>query len=174
MPLQKGFCPQRDLQNAFELDVAARIMAATLRDAPNQIALILFDVAAAFPDLSRAALFFALAAADLPRGFCDGVAGLYSVTALWVPGSPPRLRCVSRQGVAQGCLLSASLYLLATDVWTRALSSKVASAYLWIFRMCADDIGLLLRRLRGWAGSLRNSTRRRDTSVFGCIGGSAR
>ena len=123
-----------------------RLLTLRIRDSNDPPVLVLFDVRAAFPSVFRDHLFRAARAASFPPHLVRVIEALYADNDLLLPAAEPALLCKASRGVAQGCPLSAVLYLLAMDAWLHAPLSSLRAGSAGVARLCADDLGVLLRR----------------------------
>ena len=135
------------LNNVVALDAFAQY--ASLRASASVFpSIILFDLLSTFPSVSWGWLKLALAASGAPKDFCNFVSSLYfnvcafvSAKGIW------QFAFRVTAGVLQGCPLSASLFVIAMDPFSRDFQQHlVHKSYTAIFA-CADDPGTAVLNL---------------------------
>jgi hypothetical protein len=144
-PRQRGFLAGRSLiDNVLEIEGYGQSYA--IADA-NDPAILLFDIAAAFPSLAHQWLFVVLQKMRIPRFMIHCIRALYRngfaemvlLGQRW--GHLPIL-----SGIRQGCPASGSLFVLAMDPCFRYLMSRLGPKR-GILTAFADDIAAAVKDL---------------------------
>lgn len=142
---QRGFVACRDhTANITEMDAFARMFALSA-EAGMSPTLLLLDLEAAFPSISRSFLLAALRAQRFPAGLVAVVKGVFSENGLFSHGPPVRTLYVATSGVAQGFPLSGSLFVVVMDPALRRLQAAPRQRRAGMARACADDLAVALR-----------------------------
>lgn len=135
------------MRNVVELDTYARALHSTV-PAGDQPFLLLWDMAAAFPSVSRRWLRTVLellgkpvAAIRVIEAVNDGTVLLLNMDGVVTVG-------LVTSGIAQGCPLSGVLFVCATDPKGRRIHATLARSKSGMLRQCADDTAVLLRSAR--------------------------
>jgi hypothetical protein len=144
-PRQRGFVAGRSLlDNVIEVEGYAQ--AYTISDAADP-AILLFDIAAAFPSLAHQWLFVVLRRMKVPRFMIMCIQELYrDCFAEMVLLGQRWGRLPIRSGIRQGCPASGSLFVLAMDPCIRYLVSKM-SPRRGILTAFADDLAAAVPEL---------------------------
>ena len=141
-PLQRGFLPGRSLL-ANVVDVETAAITAALTD--KEPAILLFDIAAAFPSLSQRFMQAVLAHIGLPRAALQVVASLYDGGRCVITAGGTRHPGFSLgAGIRQGCPLSPLLFAVALDPFLRRVARRIPSL---LIRAYADDMAAVTKDL---------------------------
>jgi hypothetical protein len=144
-PRQRGFIAGRSLvDNVIEIEGLGQSYA--IADAPDP-AILLFDIAAAFPSLAHQWLFVVLRKMRIPKFmikciqelYRDGFAEIVLMGLRW--GRLPIL-----SGIRQGCPASGSLFVLAMDPCFRFIMAKMGPKQ-GIITAFADDLAAAVKDL---------------------------
>ena len=113
-PYQQGFIKGRSIvHQVVALDGYASLWA---RFFPKDLAVILFDIIAAFPSLSHMFIFMTLVHRGLPPALVEFIRKLYDdVFSSFTVGDAPAMFIRIMAGIKQGCPLSATMFALAFD-----------------------------------------------------------
>ena len=135
---QRGFIGGRQILHNI-LDTETTALAASLRGAYP--ATILFDYRAAFPSLSRRFIWLALYYIGVPEFVIAAIRALYENNEHYINfnGVFRYAFCVY-SGVRQGCPLSSTIFILATDCLNRYIHIQLHSDDL--FNAFADDTAI--------------------------------
>ncbi len=137
---QRGFLLNRFLiENVIDIDYEARKM--YVQNSGG--ALVMVDLAAAFPSLSQDYLFKVLERQGVPSNFINAIHTFYKNNQQFIKVDgevTPSFKV--RSGVRQGCPLSPVLFALALDPFLNFLTIKLPQGTL--IRAYADDMALVL------------------------------
>ena len=111
-------------------------------------AILLCDVATAFPALLHEFLFLALARRSVDPAFFNLVQAMYYAPAACssFEGGEPSFLFMIGSGVIQGCPLSALLFMVSLDPFLRKFCELVPPSK-GIVRACVDDVGFAIYSL---------------------------
>jgi len=142
--IQRGFIRGRSmLRNTLDLDTVMRL--ASFRTDLFPI-LVLFDFAAAFPSIFHCWLLTIIEFSGLPVGMINVIRAMYSSVKAFVHSSDGLILLFHiLSGVLQGCPLSGSLFMICIEHFIRRLYALIDAKSLGCTRVCADDIGIVLR-----------------------------
>mmetsp|Transcript_38328 Transcript_38328/g.110596 ORF Transcript_38328/g.110596 Transcript_38328/m.110596 type:complete len:322 (+) Transcript_38328:323-1288(+) len=119
------------------------------KDHSNIPALVTLDMEAAFPSVDRRYLLRALRHVGVPAPAVRLARALYHDNDLAVRvASGEHTLCRATSGVAQGCPFSGLAFVIAADGLVRAMHRGLTHHRAGLLRATADDIGIVLRRLR--------------------------
>ena len=146
--IQRGFITGRQFtNNIVDLDTTSRTFSNT-EPVSNIPVMCTFDFAAAFPSVIHSWILRILNASRFPEGFCNLVGGIYHLCRSSVRvGNVVSHLCHIDSGVLQGCPLSGSLFVIASDPFLNMMTATIEAKNRGIIRACADDIGAVLRKL---------------------------
>ena len=140
---QRGFIQGRCmLENVIDTESAAVSMSA----GNSSAAIILLDFAAAFRSISRAFLWIMLEAIGIPCVIIGAIKQLYFANIHFISNDGVNFFAFcAMAGVRQGCPLSSTIFVLATDAFIRALTSILGPTSM--IRVYADDMNVVARDL---------------------------
>eukprot|EP00973_Karenia_brevis_P092617 12413255-Karenia_brevis.AAC.1 len=142
MPEQRGFIRGRAmLRNAIDVEHASVILA---QKCPGAVAAF-FDYSAAFPSLARLFIWMTLCWLKIPLEIVRAILALYqnNLHLISYCGLVKRAFTVFA-GVRQGCPLSSTIFVIATDAINRYLASSLNPASL--LRIYADDTAIVFAK----------------------------
>jgi len=153
---QNGFVAGRNfLNNILDLDSAGRIFSMVYESEcensnPSNIPILgAFDYEAAFPSVIHGWIWLVLKHRRLPKDYINLFKGIYhKARATFCHGKSKFTLIDFLSGVLQGCPGSAFLFNNSLDPFLNMIHTKLREANRGISRGCADDIGVILARLK--------------------------